>query len=642
MTQQLFINGKLADIDEANVMLSIRSNLLQDISKLQGNTTYTVKLPMTSRNRLLFGLSDSPQSRTDYPYIYHRADYYRNGVQIIASGQAVLLSVGEEMEISITWGVSAALLELIKTGAKLNELDFYSIMTFVEHPTVSTWGDFLDDANFYPFWADADFHKPLEDAAQEQVANTNLWNFTGLHPTVRVPFLLQRIAEQYGVEFSFDAAQVEQLKTLCIPLIDDKPSPDVYSEIFSNEFSQYALLTYVYKLVCTDTAGLFSDITDFALGVNADTTISVQFDISFTMRTENAEALARDGRFVVEVRSGSNVYNSSIVQSEIAGFTTEYYSDTLLMVRCRQTVQMPMEAGQYLSIWSVNWYQEISTGQIRMYSVAEHLQFGNAYPIAKNLPDVKIVDFLKCIFSYLGVFPLQPTGNTIAFKPFGIFDRADAYDWSEKLIPAYETDRPREIKYRNDGWAQENWYRWKESEGYDGSFDGSISIEDTTLEPTRDVIKFPFSIAKTGKYNRRALIPIYALKNFDELQAQTATVPEYSHEKVEPLLLVAMPAAQMSVGGEQPDPRNANVQLGTDGLKMSEVITLRYGNLVNMLSQARLVTERFRLTDVELMRFDETRAVYLAQYARYFAVLKLDAQGDGTAKAELLMLKNLN
>ena len=50
MTEQLYIDGVLVDVGEdTDVTLSIRSNILSDISKIGGNSTYTIKLPKTTK-----------------------------------------------------------------------------------------------------------------------------------------------------------------------------------------------------------------------------------------------------------------------------------------------------------------------------------------------------------------------------------------------------------------------------------------------------------------------------------------------------------------------------------------------------------------------------------------------------------------
>jgi hypothetical protein len=71
---------------------------------------------------------------------------------------------------------------------------------------------------------------------------------------------------------------------------------------------------------------------------------------------------------------------------------------------------------------------------------------------------------------------------------------------------------------------------------------------------------------------------------------------------------------------------------------MQNLITEYYGHLVAALSTPNIITERIRIGDVELMNFDDTKPVYLQQYGRYFAVLEITAQADGTAEVQMLTL----
>ena len=71
---------------------------------------------------------------------------------------------------------------------------------------------------------------------------------------------------------------------------------------------------------------------------------------------------------------------------------------------------------------------------------------------------------------------------------------------------------------------------------------------------------------------------------------------------------------------------------------MQKIIDEKYHNISDSLQKAKIITERIRMRDLELINFDETRPIYLAQYGGYFAVLDIKADDSGIAEVTMLQL----
>ena len=85
----LYIDGQLVDLGyDTKITLNIKSNLLTDVSKITSNNSYTIKLPLTARNRSIIGNVELPTCESDYARKKHRARYFRNGIEIIPNGIA--------------------------------------------------------------------------------------------------------------------------------------------------------------------------------------------------------------------------------------------------------------------------------------------------------------------------------------------------------------------------------------------------------------------------------------------------------------------------------------------------------------------------------------------------------------------------
>ena len=97
----MYVDNQLLDIaDDTKITLSIKSNLLRDVSKIVSNSTYTVKLPKTVHNQAVMAHCDVAAAKTDFPYMLHKGRYFRNGVEIIKDGRVVVLSSGTDIELS--------------------------------------------------------------------------------------------------------------------------------------------------------------------------------------------------------------------------------------------------------------------------------------------------------------------------------------------------------------------------------------------------------------------------------------------------------------------------------------------------------------------------------------------------------------
>lgn len=148
--QQLYLDGVLMDMsDNSTITLDIKSNLFRDITKMTSNTTYTINLPKTAHNMAVLVFAGKPRSSSKYPFIFHSARYFRNGIEIIHSGRASVLSVSDTIEVSIYWGLFSALETLQSSDLKLNELNCTKYVMFNKSNSPSTYEDALSDGVFY-------------------------------------------------------------------------------------------------------------------------------------------------------------------------------------------------------------------------------------------------------------------------------------------------------------------------------------------------------------------------------------------------------------------------------------------------------------------------------------------------------------
>lgn len=653
--QELYIDGVLADIDEqTNVTLNVASNLFRDITQMIGNNSYTIQLPPTSHNKRLVADADIIARRSQFPYLRHTAKYIRDGVPVIPNGVAVLIGIGERIEIVITWGVSSALSSLVEGDANLNDINTDDTITFVQHPTIPTWDDFNANDRVYPyFFAVADYNKPLEETDKWNEAISHGWICGWERPVVRVPFILRAIYQQYGVTFDFSEVD-DVVKNLVIPLVHDKPNaltstPDVLT--IAGKTASLRELTF--SLTSDNGGNIFIPVTGTATRLKVNTAK----DITFSFDTD-VEVSANDGTLLYCFKTGVRVQlydadNNPVDDSLVVNFKILRRTETTITLRLQGTIDVSMQADwgvELKLVWDgsfvVDFLRDFADTLVSLPMVInangseEHVQFGQEYPITSNLPEIKITDFIKTLACITGTFPLQPTGDVVRFVPLSTpwGNVNEAVDWTRRVIPAYEDERPRSMAYTMQGYARNNNYKWKEVEGYEGTLDGVLNVPNDNLAKSRDVITLPFAVPKTSQRTGKARIPIYEISNYDELAAG-GTTPTYNIDNAADYLCTAFAGRverHIAGGG------TARVAIGTDGLNLQSIIDERYRNIEAALSQAVIIKERVRLSDVDMMEFDATKPVYLAQYGAFFAVLNIQSNSDGTAEVEMLAMISNN
>lgn len=644
MTQELYIDGKLMDVDEGTkVTMSIKGNLLRDVKDVVGNSTYTVNLPLTTRNRAVIDAADVIARGSWYPFTRHTARYIRDGVTIIPDGVAVVMGISSTIEIVITWGVNTTLTHVIGEGLKLTDLASTASTYYPQAVTDFTWGVFRASELNYPFfYAHSNWNKPLEDQEKRAVAVTNGWTWKDERPCVRVPWILREITTEWGLPFSFPTERQDLLNRLCIPLVKDKPTDYTLANdtITGTSYSSQSR-GWRYNLK-NDSAGGVLDIATSPVSkitTSAAKTVTLYFDARADIPNKLAKQLIEYGATLSVVTVNAN--NDEDFDN-VASLPVEIYivGNTQTTIQVKGTLDVELAAAGYgLEIWSMSndnkanvFFTNLS---VKVTPQADHVQLQGYYPIVNNLPDITVADFLRVLCALLGVFPKQNHGgNRLDFVTYESVwaAKTNAVDWTRRIIPSYEQERPKAMSFTPQGWAQVNHYKWKETDGYTGQSDGVITLPVETLEKERTVIDFPFALApsQVTRMGYMAAIGCYLLNNFDALNDGSATDPTFDIEDHEDVICLVTHYGQ--------DIGTTTLLINSVGLKMQNLITEYYGHLVAALSSPNIITERIRIGDVELMNFDDTKPVYLQQYGRYFAVLEITAQADGTAEVQMLAL----
>ena len=638
--QQLYIDGKLADIAEGTeVTFSLQSNLLTGAADFKGNRSLTIALPATVRNRSLINMAQVVQGGGNYPYTFHNVDYYRNGVVIIQGGIGRLVSATpDKLNVAIVWGVRTAVEALLGSDKTLASLSTNAAIEFHNAPEVTDYEDALVDDVFYAAM-DTELHEgenayyhthvvignDTHDYTEEQPASALL------HPSVRMNWILSLMEAQYGVHIDWGSA-MDDIDRMIVPLVNKIPNDTTYNFGFTASTSEpnggnlvRFNITHPSPIITQTAPTTLTCATAFT-GL-AKYTLSLYINEADLVPVSRPIMRAKYG-YSLGLRVGSTWHWCPIMPEGYTFLADKIVGGRLtLYVSGYLNIEMAVDDELYLAIGTTRngIFDPNAAGDIHVQGgplyIAEiigkenEVQPDQMFPVEGNLPDIKPIDLVKFLAAVTGVFPTQAsTTDTLIMCPVAsVFDWSRIVDWSGRLLSPTARPVAANKAYAVDGWAQRNWWKWKEDDTVLGNYDGSIDVDDETLENDRDVVTFPF--AATDGNN----VPLYTK------EVKQGGVVETKYKAVQPRVL------NLIEGG-------SGEAVGMFNMDMKRILADYYGDLAATMQQPSVITETIHITDVELSQVDETRPIYIKQHGAFFALLELNVKSNHTAEAKLLKL----
>lgn len=260
--------------------------------------------------------------------------------------------------------------------------------------------------------------------------------------------------------------------------------------------------------------------------------------------------------------------------------------------------------------------------------------------VVANLPDVGCLDFVKSLFMMSGAFPqINNDGSITPIYYSDIHDNiisGNCYDWSGKLLNS-DSQVPEGIKFRNDSFAQHNYYLMKnddrgkskqeqltEQDVYaDGMFD--LRINDNLLDMEDEVYTSPFNAPYVLNRNDFRLSTGNTIKAWTEEGKITESQPAYMY----------IDTNWSKRTGQIDQPMRAKVW----NPFIEQTASFEY--MQKILNNATYITEKMRLNEMDLYDIDFAKPVYLNRYNSYFGIVSIQRSKDGYCKVELIKLPNI-
>lgn len=598
------IDGKVVDLGNANITLTWKSNLFTDLSKITGNHSYTINLPKSQTNTMIFGVPDMPGFNSAKVRKFLPATIEIDGILITDSARAVLTSVDSgSYSVALTWGLGVAIQKIADAGKTLQELvDLDESLAWDSTSTLMTYGT---NSNYGFAYADYGF-KTLPPAASRSIY---------YHPCVSAKWILSKIATQHSASVSLPSDFDALLKKLYIPLITRKDSSSIaasykrtrtYYDLYDNYGGDQASNRYRirFKTSNSDQYGSATESLYYLLNVESELTIEVdlKFKYSAIMGTfEYLKLIANSGG--EDYETGDLITPYSTAGSEAYAYVT--FKGTY------KTGALPAGTKLYIEIGAGKGGMPVgdtySGGTIKITHAVDQIVYPwTRYPIVVNLPDIKQIDFLKMICAMYGYTVNAGSYGLNFVKIATVVENAGYtfYDWSDKMIK--DTTN---ASYALNDFAQRNWIRWKESDEGISEDAAYIPVNNNTLTAEKDLIKFPLSNSKGSE------IPCYSYNKDGEL--------EYKACKNRIMLAYRRP--------------DGKVGLTFNGLNAAALLSQNYTAYEQLIGRPFITKATFRLTASDLKNINIYRPVYLSHYGYYFAIISI-SNNNGVSEVELLKI----
>jgi hypothetical protein len=490
-----------------------------------------------------------------------------------------------------------------------------------------------------------------------------------VQPSVTVQYILDLITAQTGVAFGWSNQAKEIIKGLAVPLVTRKAVGQSVAGTLEGRFGNRTRVgdpPLLFQLSKVSEAFANSSTTDWYSQLEVKIACTMVFDVQMNW-SWNASNLEGAFYLIEEIGYVSNEYGFKYppcyIEIKVVSVHTsdqeesEYTRSYIVGVQPDDDGKMwvknnlrDMVDGRFIHLIAGRGEIELAEGDIvtfmaknlrgnRLFALqlyngrltasikqSDEVPYGGNFPIGKNLPDIKVTDFLKCLCILTSTYPSQRfRGGTLSFADImSLWEtKEQAVDWTKKLIPSEASNHPRQTDFNVEEYCQHNIYKWKEDDTVYQQHDADMTIDNETLEYTQDVITLPFA---TTNENR---IPIYEWEDVNVIVGDT-TIKKRKATKYKA-------CKDRIVNLTKNDAGYAELAFNID---LQDIFDNKLEKLRKTVANPHHIVERFSLSDLEVLNFDETKPVYLAQYGAYFAVLEIKTTSSGYCEVTMIELNN--
>lgn len=661
MTYELYINDVLCDLSgDETLTLVYQSPIFSELDIIQSNRSYNISLPMTERNMRAIEHSQRTDVDSTVPYKRLPARLYQDGVALFDNGVAVITSIADTIDVTLTWGNVDNFQTLF--DADMSDLSdtLYSMglgnIAWDENIQRVTPPNHADLGYFY-----VDFGLGVDSEPQYK------------HPCIGLDKVIEAIETYNGIKIA-DKARLYGHGNYpdLLPLVSDngdknsneaekttiQPSIDV--------FTLYARGVLYFNRYATDADP--REISEIVVVENSLLPISIIRAVSFDCSgTDNGFVRIYSpvgDSFAIEIAQYITPSAPTNITIEIIGSTGSYPNryETLFSQKSTtkignsyyfQNIDKKINVSNYDRIfiiitlpsgYSVESFAPsvyvIQNVLVSVYFDWSDLLYPTLFPVAPNLPDMSQGDFISALLAREGLFAYADLEEPDTIRLMSADDivakhnKSDFVDWSGKIIlnDSRRIDMPNGSEFEIEDYAQKNTLDYDNDDDVKAKTEGVITIENEKLERENETVSLPFSASDNTSENG---IECAIIRMFE--QDSSSTDEEATYTEPSPRILT-----QNEYKPESNDKTGEYVGIFTREQYFGGeqgIVATKYKTLQDILRRFRMITVNARLSPVDLRQLDYTRPVYISQFGSMFAIYSIETGENNISECKLIQLK---
>ncbi len=645
---RLFINGNQIELFQSErIGYTKQVNDLKDLASRQTNYSQIFKVPGTAKNITFFKGLGLIGSTSMEPYKKNEVRLFIGNTCLIFNGSAVFQEHSKGYyEINIYDGNIDffKLLDNVKfEDINFSELDHVKDVTTI----IDNW----ENGNDYFKYLLADYNGKTHFLS----GSTKYINTDYLIPSVPIKFLWDRMFETFGFSYSGSIFEDAEFLNTYLTFPKGVVSGAVGDEVFSLSFPSQKMISFAWGI---DPLGwLLQDYFNYDNTITSGQIIPSNYNAGYKLYE-----IPEEGYYNIEI-TGSFQPRAKV------GVSSQFYLGFDLQNSSEQDVRSMMSNGSPNLVLVANETGDISynknvslrAGQTITFLYGKDSDVDNddttldfSFTLSKieqtSIDQFQFFkgltpkDFYKEIMWRFGLTPYPSKDiNHIEFLTYAErIDKNDPQDWSDRFL-SKESE-----KYVFDGYAKNNYYRFKYNGEEDDFNDGVLIIRNENLDDQTDVIKsktysveeFPEPFEINGIQFK---VPRMELWKKEVKDVDGATAIEYKPRDARfSFLQEKVINESVNVGSEQLGEFGQALQLRSAAnisYSAQSIIEKRYASIRSLFTNTKIITAKFQMTASEFDSFDLKEPISVKQLGGNFIVNKLSKSDLGNKETQAELIK---
>ena len=650
---EIYIDTDKLDLSEKQVIaMTFQANDLGEFASRQSSYSNGFKAVRSDRNDEILGNASSLTSLSAIPYRVQNCRVYSRGALIDGDALLNVIEAGNEYRLNVYSGfVNFADAIQDKSLQDLDTTDIDLVKSNGgKHWDIGGMSTIYGSAISPTFVAVQDGNLPI---------NSRDVDVRKQYPSVYIWELIKRITEGAGWTLESDLIFTDDFKKKILPFTNDYPK-QAKLEI-DNAYVKLNKLVDVIVPFATpsvNTVPIWNELSD--VGNKYDSTIAQYIidyagkyiiDIYQPIRCHFKTATASVGYSATPsvyyglYKNGTLVSNKLVQQTFNSltplSFVKEFDISGQWAVDCLDgdvlTIKVITVCGGFSPspsyLTGADYYVEYlyrndstNVPAKLTFTLDDHLPYHGHWRVATNLPDISQSDFIKSMLLMYNLVPFVDARNKVLtlLKFSTIADRSRAVDWS-----GYEADIQPQIKLHATSYAQTNEIKYKSDANVQGDYNGSFTIDDTTLALKKTLVELPYSGADLGEC-LNGLLVAECLRVLSDASEVTPT----------PKILTIAEDSQgcrLVDGSFTVNESTTFYATFTDDIQT--LIDTHYIEFVELLQRYKECLFEMILPESMVQELDLSKCVYIARFGAYFYVNKIDAWKDGVTRCKVTLIK---